>query len=280
MRNHTIFSSVILLAIAGACGSARAQQSSAPNPPQTSAQTPAAKSGAASTTPKSSSASAGKSSAAKSAAPTLTTDKEKQSYAIGMSIARSLHNQPVDVDPSLVARGLRDELSGSKTLLTDEEAQATLTALQAQMHQKAEEQMQVLAAANLKQSEAFLAANKTKDGVVTTPSGLQYKILTPGTGPKPAATDTVVCNYVGKLVDGTEFDSSYKHGEPITIGVSGVIKGWTEALQMMPVGSKWEIYIPPDLAYGDHGKGPIAPNSALIFDVELLSIKPKISSVQ
>lgn len=235
------------------------------------------------------SSTAGQSSAAKPATPAhkatprrseplvLKTDKEKQSYAIGMSLGRRLHSQPVDVDPSLVARGLRDELLGNKTLLTDDQAEATLTALQAQLRQKSIEQREALAASNAKVGEAFLAANKTRAGVQVLPDGLQYKVLTQGTGPKPVASDTVVCNYRGTLVNGTEFDSSYKRGEPLTIPVSGVIQGWTEALQLMPVGSKWEIYIPAGLAYGAEGKGPIGPNETLVFEVELLSIKPKVT---
>ena len=129
---------------------------------------------------------------------------------------------------------------------------------------------------NKKDGDAFLAANKTKPGVVTLPSGLQYKILTTGTGPKPTATDSVVCNYRGTLIDGTEFDSSYKRGQPATFPVNGVIKGWTEALQLMPVGSKWQLFVPPDLAYGTRGAGnEIPPNSTLIFEVELQSIQAK-----
>jgi FKBP-type peptidyl-prolyl cis-trans isomerase len=136
--------------------------------------------------------------------------------------------------------------------------------------------MQEASAANKKEGDAFLAANKAKEGVVTLPSGLQYKIITAGTGPKPAATDSVVCNYRGTLIKGTEFDSSYKHGEPVTFTVNGVIKGWTEALQLMPVGSKWQLFIPSDLAYGDRGAGAdIGPGSTLIFEVELLSIADK-----
>ena len=265
MRKANWIAAVVIAAGLTFGGNAGAQQT----PSQTSTQTPAAKSSTAHST-------AAKKQAAGTSTPlVLKTDKEKQSYAIGMSIGKGLHSQPVDVDPSLVARGLRDELAGNKLLLTDTEAQATLTALQAQMRQKAEEQFHAVAASNLKEGEAFLEANKAKDGVTTLPSGLQYKVLTPGTGPKPLATDTVVCNYKGMLVDGTEFDGSEKHGgQPLTIPVSGVIRGWTEALQLMPVGSKWEIYIPPDLAYGPQGKGPIGPNSTLVFDVELLSIKP------
>ncbi|HUO34773.1 MAG TPA: FKBP-type peptidyl-prolyl cis-trans isomerase [Candidatus Acidoferrum sp.] len=270
MQKHMAFSSVILLAIAGVCGGAQAQQSSAASSSQA----------AAPAKPLAKTAEPAKSAAKPAATGPLATDKEKQSYAIGMSIARSLQRQPVEIDPDLVARGLRDQLGGGKTLMTDQEEEETITTLQAQMRQKEEEQIQALAASNLKEGDAFLTANKAKDGIVTTASGLQYKILTPGTGPKPSAEDTVVCNYSAKLLDGTEFDSSYKRGQPITIKVGGVIKGWTEALQLMPVGSKWELYVPPDLAYGDRGKGPIGPNQTLIFDVELLSIQPRITSVQ
>ena len=129
--------------------------------------------------------------------------------------------------------------------------------------------------ANMKEGEEFLAANKTKDGVVTLPSGLQYKILTAGAGAKPTASDTVVCNYRGTFINGTEFDSSYKRGQPASFPVGGVIKGWTEALQLMPVGSKWQLFIPADLAYGERGRGPIEPNAVLVFELELLSIQPK-----
>ena len=136
--------------------------------------------------------------------------------------------------------------------------------------------MQQAAEVNKKEGDAFLAANKTKDGVVTLPSGLQYKILTQGTGPKPTPTDSVVCNYKGTLLNGTEFDSSYKRGQPATFPVGGVIKGWTEALQLMPVGSKWQLFVPSDLAYGQRGPGGgIGPNSTLVFEVELISIKSK-----
>ncbi len=136
--------------------------------------------------------------------------------------------------------------------------------------------MQVAGEANKKEGEAFLAANKSKEGVVTLPSGLQYKILQQGTGPKPTASDSVVCNYRGTLLNGTEFDSSYKRGQPATLGVGQVIPGWTEALQLMPVGSKWQLFIPSNLAYGARGAGSdIGPNSTLTFEVELLSIQGK-----
>jgi FKBP-type peptidyl-prolyl cis-trans isomerase len=155
---------------------------------------------------------------------------------------------------------------------------AALTVLQTDLRKKQEAETAAAGDANKKEGETFLAANKTKEGVVALPDGLQYKILTAGNGPKPTATDTVVCNYRGTLINGTEFDSSYKRGQPVTFPVGQVIKGWTEVLQMMPVGSKWEVYIPSDLAYGPQGPGrggPIGPNETLVFEIELVSIQPK-----
>ena len=182
----------------------------------------------------------------------------------------------IDIDPAVVARGLKDAFTNGKTLLTEDEVRTILTQLQADMRKKQQELAQVAAENNKKQGLAFLETNKTKDGVVTLPSGLQYKVLQEGTGPKPAATDSVVCNYRGTLLDNTEFDSSYKRGQPLTIPVTGVIKGWTEALQLMPVGSKWQLFIPSELAYGERGAGgQIGPNATLIFEVELLSIQAK-----
>jgi FKBP-type peptidyl-prolyl cis-trans isomerase FklB len=207
---------------------------------------------------------------------TLTTQKDKISYAIGMNIGTNLHRQSVDVDPKILQQGLEDSLAGGKTLLSEDEAKATLTQFQTEMRQKQQEKMQQAGATNKKEGDDFLAANKTKEGVVTLPSGLQYKILTAGTGPKPTASDSVVCNYRGTLIDGKEFDSSYKRGQPATFPVGGVIKGWTEALQLMPVGSKWQLFVPSDLAYAERGSGPdIGPNATLIFEVELLSIQSK-----
>jgi FKBP-type peptidyl-prolyl cis-trans isomerase len=178
--------------------------------------------------------------------------------------------------PALM-QGMKDAMAGSKTLLTEEEARAALMQLQSEVQAKQQAKAAQEGEANKKEGEAFLAANKSKEGVVTLPSGLQYKILKEGSGPKPKATDSVVCNYKGTLINGTEFDSSYKRGEPATFPVTGVIKGWTEALQLMPVGSKWQLFIPSDLAYGARGTpgGPIGPNSTLIFEVELMSIKEK-----
>jgi FKBP-type peptidyl-prolyl cis-trans isomerase FklB len=207
---------------------------------------------------------------------TLKTQKEKFSYALGLNLGTSLHKQSVDVDPNIVAQGLKAALAGGKTLMTPEEAQAALTAVQNDLRQKQMEKMKVAGDANKKEGETFLEANKAKEGVVTLPSGLQYKILKAGTGPKPTASDTVVCNYRGTLINGKEFDSSYKRGQPATFPVGGVIKGWTEALQLMPVGSKWQLFIPSSLAYGERGAGgDIGPDATLIFEVELMSIQDK-----
>ena len=204
----------------------------------------------------------------------LKTEKEKASYAMGMNFGTGLRKQSVDIAPAILARGLRDAFSNGKTLLTEDQMRAILTQLQNDMRKKQQELAQQLGEANKKEGMAFLEANKTKEGVVTLPSGLQYKVLQEGTGPKPAATDKVVCNYRGTLLDNTEFDSSYKRGQPATFPVNGVIKGWTEALQLMPVGSKWQLFIPAQLAYGDRGAGgQIGPNATLIFEVELLSIQ-------
>ena len=228
------------------------------------------------TTPKSTTK-AGTSTAGKTQTPlALKTQKDKFSYALGMNLGTSLRKQSVPVDPNILARGLKDSLAGGKTALTEDQARATLMEVQTEMRKKQQEQMQVAGEASKKEGAAFLAANKSKDGVITLPSGLQYKILTQGTGPKPTASDSVVCNYRGTLINGTEFDSSYKRGEPATFPVSGVIKGWTEALQLMPAGSKWQLFVPSDLAYGERSPSPeIGPDSTLIFEVELLSIQNK-----
>jgi FKBP-type peptidyl-prolyl cis-trans isomerase len=214
------------------------------------------------------------------AAPALKTRKEKFSYALGMNIGNglgaNLKKQSVEVDPNLVAQGLKDSMGDGKTRLTEDEAKAVLTEVQNEVRQQQQGKVKEAADKNKTEGEKFLADNKAKDGVVTLPSGLQYKILTEGTGAKPTAADTVVCNYRGTLLDGTEFDSSYKRGQPATFPVGGVIKGWTEALQLMPTGSKWQIFIPANLAYGDKGAGgEIGPGAALIFEVELISIQDK-----
>jgi FKBP-type peptidyl-prolyl cis-trans isomerase len=202
--------------------------------------------------------------------------EDRFSYALGMNLGMQLHRQSVDVDPNLLIEGLKDALAGGKTKLTEEEVRATFTEMQAAVTKKQQEKTAAMGEANKKEGAEFLAANKTKPGVVTLPSGLQYKIITTGTGPKPTTADSVVCNYKGTLINGKEFDSSYKRGQPATFPVTGVIKGWTEALQLMTVGSKWELFVPADLAYGEQQRGPdITPNSTLIFEVELMSIQEK-----
>ena len=260
-------------------GDGYAQQTPASTPTATTPAAPAATTKTAGTTAKAPAKKTG--TAATAVAPALTTRTQKFSYALGMNIGNglggTLKKQSVDVDWNLVAKGLKDSTGGGKTSLTQEEAQAVLTEVQNEVRKQQQEKAQQAAATNKTEGEAFLAANKSKAGVVTLPSGLQYKILTAGTGPKPTASDSVVCNYRGTLINGTEFDSSYKHGQPVTFGVGGVIKGWTEALQLMPVGSKWQLFIPSNLAYGEQGAGggQIGPNATLIFEVELISIADK-----
>ena len=208
--------------------------------------------------------------------PTFKTPKEKFSYALGMEIGNGFRKQALDLDPDSVGKGFADAFSGGKTLLTEDEMRAVLTSAQEEYKKKQAALRAEKAQAALKQGEAFLAANKNKEGVVTLPSGLQYKILKAGTGEKPEFNETVVCNYRGTLLDGTEFDSSAKHNGPATFPLKGVIKGWAEALQLMPVGSKWQLFVPPQMAYGETGSGLVVPpNSTLVFEVELLSIKEK-----
>ncbi len=232
-------------------------------------QTPAASTKPATTAKTTTPAKSGTATKKTTAAPLkLTTDKEKASYAIGMSVGKKLHEDNVDIDMAILVRGLKDAAAGGKTLMTEDEVRASLVNLQKTMRDQA-------LSKNKKLGDEYLAANKTKPGVVTLPSGLQYKVLQQGSGPKPTAEDSVVCNYKGALVDGKEFDSSYKRGEPATFPVTGVIKGWTEALQLMPVGSKWQLVIPPDLAYGESGRPSIPPNSTLVFEVELVKIAEK-----
>jgi len=212
--------------------------------------------------------------AAAQEAPALKTEKDKLSYAMGMDLGNQLKTRAVDVDPAIFGRGLADALAGSKTLLTAEEAKAIITELQKAMLVKQAAEAKVVGDKNKAEGDAFLAANKAKEGVVALPSGVQYKVLTAGTGKMPTAEDTVICQYRGTLIDGKEFDSSYKRGQPATFPVKGVIKGWTEVLQLMPVGSKWQVFIPPNLAYAERGSGAmIGPNATLIFEIELVAIK-------
>ncbi|HXM15282.1 MAG TPA: FKBP-type peptidyl-prolyl cis-trans isomerase [Candidatus Eremiobacteraceae bacterium] len=284
MQNRLILNVIIGASCAlFAAGQTNAQDTPAPSTPKASSQsssaggssTGAAKSGQTTGTKTGQGTTAAKKPATP-AAP-LTTQKQKASYAIGANIGRGLRRDGVDVDPAIIGRGIRDSLAGGKMQLTDDEMKAVLTTLTAEMKKKQDAEVAAIAETNKKEGETFLAANKAKEGVIALPDGLQYRILTPGNGPKPTPTDTVVANYKGTLINGTEFDSSYKRGQPVTFPVGRVIKGWTEVLQLMPVGSKWEVYIPSDLAYGPQGpgNGPIGPNETLVFEIELVSIQPK-----
>lgn len=204
----------------------------------------------------------------------LKDQKDKVSYSIGVQIGSSVRQQTqqqgVDVNPDIVAAGLKDALSGAKLLLGDPEVRETLMALQKEVMNKQSQ----LGEKNKKEGETFLAENKKKAGVKTLPSGLQYQVIKEGKGKKPTASDTVKANYKGTLINGAEFDSSEKHGGPASFNLGGVIPGWTEALQLMPVGSKWRLFIPSELAYREQGAGGlIGPNATLIFDVELLEIE-------
>jgi FKBP-type peptidyl-prolyl cis-trans isomerase FklB len=207
-------------------------------------------------------------------APELKGDKERLSYSIGMDIGGNLKRQSVEVVPDLLAKGIKDSYGGGKTLLTEDEARQAITNFQQALMAKKAEAMRILAEKNKADGEKFLAENAKKEGVKTLASGLQYKEIAPGTGKSPKTSDTVTTHYKGTLVDGTEFDSSYKRGEPATFPVSGVIPGWTEALQLMKEGAKWQLFVPSGLAYGEQGAGQvIGPNATLIFEVELISIK-------
>lgn len=200
--------------------------------------------------------------------------KDKFSYAVGLNIGMNFKRQNVDVNPDIIVSGLKDGIAGKPQMNTDQ-IRETMMAFEKDMQQKQAE----AGKKNQADSEKFMADNKKKDGVKTTASGLQYKVIKEGNGAQPKSTDTVTVNYRGTLVDGTEFDSSYKRGQPATFPVGGVIKGWTEALEMMKAGSKYQLFIPPDLAYGEHSPSPtIPPNSALIFEVELISVQSGASS--
>ncbi|TRZ97701.1 MAG: FKBP-type peptidyl-prolyl cis-trans isomerase [Deltaproteobacteria bacterium] len=206
--------------------------------------------------------------------PELKSDKEKISYSIGMDIGGNLKRGAVEVDPDMLAKGLKDSYSGEKTLLTEDQARQAIEDFQKTLKAKKVETMRINSEKNKADGEKFLAENAKKEGVKSLPSGLQYREITPGKGKSPKATDTVTTHYKGTLIDGTEFDSSYKRGEPATFPVAGVIKGWTEALQLMKEGAKWQLFIPPNLAYGERGAGrDIGPDATLVFEVELISVK-------
>lgn len=221
--------------------------------------------------------------------PALKDQKDKVSYSIGMDIGRNIKRQNLELNVEALAAGIRDVMAGTNTALTDDQAREVMNAYRTEMQARQQSAAKEQAVKNEKEGEAFLAANKAKEGVKThvvkLPNGtnavLQYKVLTAGTGPKPTTNDTVITHYRGTLIDGTEFDSSYKRGEPATFPVTGVIKGWTEALLMMPVGSKWQLFIPSELAYGERGAGrQIGPNATLIFDIELIGIQDKAQAAK
>jgi FKBP-type peptidyl-prolyl cis-trans isomerase FklB len=200
--------------------------------------------------------------------PQLKDLKDKASYAIGLNVGFNFKRQNVDVNQDAFMAGFKDALTGRKPLMSEQEVKDTMMAFEKDMQQKQSESAQK----NGAEADKFLAANKAKEGVKTTESGLQYKVLKDGSGALPKSSDTVTVNYRGTLMDGTEFDSSYKRGQPATFPVSGVIKGWTEALQLMKVGSKLQLFIPANLAYGEQGRPGIPPNSLLIFEVELMNV--------
>jgi len=202
----------------------------------------------------------------------LKDDKAKESYSVGYQFGQNLKKMETDLDAEVLSAAIRDALSGKESRLSDEEMRASLTNLREKTVAAMQASMKEQAQKNLADGQKFLAENKTKEGVKTTDSGLQYKVLEEGEGPSPKAGDTVTVHYRGTLVDGTEFDSSYQRGEPATFPLTGVIPGWTEALQLMKKGSKWVLFIPSELAYGERGAGNrIPPNSTLIFEVEMIS---------
>ncbi len=205
---------------------------------------------------------------------TLTTAKERISYTIGVNIGQDFSSQKMDIDADVLITGLKDAMAGKEPRLTEEEMATEIQTFQQEMQAKMEAEMQATTEDNLKAGEAFLAENAKQEGVVVTESGLQYKVIEPGAGDSPQPDDVATVHYRGTLVDGTQFDSSIDRGQPASFPVGGVIPGWTEALQLMKPGAKWQLFIPSNLAYGERGAGQnIGPNSVLIFDVELISVE-------
>lgn len=203
----------------------------------------------------------------------LDNKKDKASYSIGVDVGRSIEKQHIEINPDVFITGLKDGLANKYGMMTEEEVKQTLMGLQSEIMERQNAEVKAMASKNLEEGEKFLADNKKQKGVITLPSGLQYRIVKEGSGESPKATDTVTTHYRGKLINGTEFDSSYTRGEPARFAVNAVIPGWTEALQLMKPGAKWELFIPPKLAYGENGVGQlIGPNSTLIFEVELLNV--------
>lgn len=207
-------------------------------------------------------------------ATSLATDKDKLSYSIGADLGKNFKNQGIDINPEALAKGMQDGMSGSQLILTEQQMKDVLNKFQKDLMAKRSAEFNKKSEENKVKGESFLKDNKAKTGVVVLPSGLQYKIIDTGTGAKPGKSDTVTVEYKGTLIDGTVFDSTEKTGKPATFQVSQVIPGWTEALQLMPAGSTWEIYVPAELAYGPRSVGgPIGPNETLIFKIHLISVK-------
>jgi len=204
--------------------------------------------------------------------PELKDLKDRESYSLGYQFGQSLKYQGLDINMEVYESGIKDALGGTKPRLTQEEIQKTVSELQQRVMAARQKELKEMAEKNLSEGRAFLEENKKKEGVKTLPSGLQYKVLAEGSGKTPQATDSVTVNYRGGFINGTEFDSSYQRGKPATLQVDKVVPGWKEALQLMKEGSKWQIFIPPELGSGDRGGGPIPPNSTLLFDVELISV--------
>jgi FKBP-type peptidyl-prolyl cis-trans isomerase len=207
--------------------------------------------------------------------PSLKTQKDKVNYSIGVGVARNFQRQEIDVDMNLVTEGMKDAFSGGKLLMTEEDIRATLNTFQNELRMKQEAKRSIAGEDNKKAGDTFLAENSKKDGVITLPSGLQYKIIIAGNGKKPLETDKVEIKYRGTLLDGKEFDNSERSGQPsVTLELKGFVSGLKEALKLMPAGSTWQLFVPPQLAYGQRGSGvDIGPNAALIFEIELLSVK-------
>ena len=203
----------------------------------------------------------------------LKDQKEKESYSLGYQFGQNMKAQGVELNLEVYTSGIQDALRGANPALSQEEIQKTLSDLQKRVMTAQQKDLKGKADKNLADAKAFMEENKKKEGVKTLPSGLQYKILAEGSGKTPKATDEITVNYKGSLVDGSEFDNSYKRGVPASFRLDKVIRGWTEALQLMKEGSKWQLFIPPELGYGERGAGPVPPNAALIFEVELISVK-------
>jgi FKBP-type peptidyl-prolyl cis-trans isomerase FklB len=204
----------------------------------------------------------------------LKTQKDTVSYSIGTDIGKNFKAQQIEVNTAALARGISDVIAGGKMLCTDQEIQDAMARFQKDLAARVHEKAMALGEKNKKEGETFLAENKSKEGVKTTASGLQYKVVKIGDGAKPKPDQTVTVNYKGTLIDGTEVDDSYKRGEPLTTGLTNIMQGWVEGLQLMPVGSKFIFYIPSDLGYGPAGRGAaVPPNATLVFEVELLSVK-------